>query len=411
MKRYGTPVWILVSFLAVVGILVGLGSLLVGLFFPATLGTQTEMVKLTFDVGGLLVLGFSVMLLVTGWRGWKHRPSHSFQLPHGWIAPLILWSGLIVLILLVPGILRFPLLVAIFHLLLIILPVFFLLVLTALAAGAFQSRALRWREIVTALTGGALSTSVAFTLEVIGLLVSIILVVAIAMVVPGGPAEVDHLTVELQRLSEQAAGVIPEEQVLNLLASPVVLAVLVLTLAVATPLIEELGKTGIVAVLGYRERFDLRRAFLWGVTCGLGFAVVEGALNGLMSAGGPMAGWAAGIAMRALATTMHALTGGLVGLGWGYVWQQRRRWMLPLLYLGAVFFHGLWNLSAIGIVAGSLQALGENTGLLGGIVVVLGGGTLLVLSLIAPGGLLITALWLRRRASQSQTTTEIQEAR
>jgi len=392
MKRYGISLWILVILMAIIGMLGGVGSLLLGLFLPSDLDAQMNLARIALDVTGLLALGFSTMLFVTGWRGWKDKTSPAFHFPYGWIAPLVLWGVLIVLVFLLSGLQQRPLLLAAVHLLLIILPAFFLLILTTLAAGKFHP--LNVREVITALTGGALSTIAAFILETLALLLSILLVILIVALIPGGMAEIEQLLNTLQELSQLQAATIPEEQVLNLLKSPVVLSVLGLTLAVATPLIEELGKTAIVPILGIWEQFDLRRAFLWGAACGVGFAVIEGALNGLMSAGGPAAGWAAGVTVRALATAMHAFTSGLTGLGWGYVLQKRRRWMFPLLFLAAAFFHGLWNFSTIGLVAGTPQTAGETVGLAGGIVTLLGSGTLLVLAMAAPGGLIAIALWL-----------------
>ncbi len=411
MKRYGPRFWTLISLLALIGSLSGMGSLLLGLFLPSDLDAQTTLIKTGLNVSGLMILGFSTMLLVTGWRGLKKKPSLSFHTPRGWIAPLVLWIGLIVLIFLLPGLQQMPILLAAIHLLLIALPAFFLLDLTALAAGAFRDDPLEGREIIIALTGGALSTAFAFTLEIIALVVSIILVIVLTVPLTGGAAELTRLADELQRLSQQPPSFMSETLLTGLLSSPVVLGVLVLTLAVATPLIEELGKAALIAILGYWERFDLRRAFLWGVLCGLGFALIEGTLNGLMSAVGPAAGWAGAVGVRALATAMHALTSGLVGLGWGYVWQQQRRWMLPLLYLGAVFFHGLWNLSTIGLVAGSLQMVGETVSVAGGLTVLLGSGTLLLLALAAPAGLIGTALWLRRRTHRANENVSMQASK
>lgn len=398
MKRYGSSFWILVLLMAVTGLLGGVGSLLLGLLLSPDLNPQMGLAKIGFDVAGLLALGFSLMLLVTGWRGWKNRPLLDIYLPRGWIVPPILWGGLIALIFLLPGLQQRPALIATIHLALIVLPAFFLFVLTTLAAGQF--RPLYLREAVIATTGGALSTFLAFLLEMIGLLLSILLVILVASVVPGGRAEIEHLFTEFQQLSQMPSTFIPEDRMLEMVASPIVLGVLGLTLAVATPLIEELGKTVIVVIFGYRERFSLRKAYLWGVACGFGFALVEGALNGLMSIEGPPIGWAAGVGMRVPATTMHAFTSGLTGLGWGYIWQKRRRWMLPLMYLIAIFFHGLWNFSTIGMVAGSLQFAGSAKVSLGALTALLGGSLLFVLALVAPAGLIGVALWLRHRARQ-----------
>ena len=56
------------------------------------------------------------------------------------------------------------------------------------------------------------------------------------------------------------------------------------------PAAEEAVKTLGVLLMGYR-RPDGARAFLWGVSVGAGFALVEGLLNGALALGGQEA-WA-----------------------------------------------------------------------------------------------------------------------
>ncbi|MBC7293246.1 MAG: PrsW family intramembrane metalloprotease, partial [Thermoleophilia bacterium] len=77
----------------------------------------------------------------------------------------------------------------------------------------------------------------------------------------------------------------------------------------------------------------------WGVLCGLGFGLMEGLLNGAVA--GPS--WMAVASVRLLTTALHALTGGLMGLGWYYAAQERRFWPLAGLFGLSLALHALWN--------------------------------------------------------------------
>ncbi|MGC9398266.1 MAG: PrsW family glutamic-type intramembrane protease [Anaerolineae bacterium] len=398
MKRESPSRWLLVLLTALVGLLGGLGSVLLGLFLPDV--SSLYMMRLSFNIIGLLAFGFSLLLLVVGWRGWKDLPSPPFSMPGGWIILLLLWGGLVGLILVVPGLRGAPLLLAAFHLVLIVLPALFFFVVVTQLSG--ETTRLNLRETMTATLGGILSVIPAFILEAIAFLLCLVLVLVLALIIPGGEAEVERLLQSLQRLSQMDPMGIPETAVLNLIRSPVVLSLLTLVLGLATPLIEEPSKTALVVLFGARRRFDPPRAFLWGAAAGLGFSVVEGSLNGLMSVEGPAAGWASGVGMRAVATAMHAFTSGLTGLGWAYVWQRRRRWMLPVLYLTAIAFHGLWNLSTIGMVVASAQMLSGPLNLFNTLVTLLSGSLLFVLALTALAGLVVLPLWYRQRWDRSR---------
>ncbi len=137
---------------------------------------------------------------------------------------------------------------------------------------------------------------------------------------------------------------------MGVIASPMVIITLVLSLSVIAPLIEEFGKTLVMGVIGIWVRPSVIASFVWGVACGLGFAWLEGVSNGAIGIGGTT-GWLGAAGVRFFATGMHCAASGLLGLGWGAFWRGRR-WVLPLAYLGAVTFHGLWNLNVILSVGG-----------------------------------------------------------
>jgi hypothetical protein len=100
---------------------------------------------------------------------------------------------------------------------------------------------------------------------------------------------------------------------------------------------------------------------------------------------------------------MHAVTTGIIGVGWGLFWQRRRRWLLPLSYLTSIFYHGLWNFSTIGLLGGGTLAVSPEVLLqgLGSVLTLLLGGILLVMMLLAPVSLVVFPGWLRRRAEKT----------
>jgi hypothetical protein len=81
--------------------------------------------------------------------------------------------------------------------------------------------------------------------------------------------------------------------------------------------------------------------------------LIENVFNGALGGAG---GWTAGAAARLGTTVMHCTTGGLVGWGWGQLWQTRRPWRLLGTYGAAVGLHGLWNAASIGSVLLSASA-------------------------------------------------------
>ncbi len=228
-----------------------------------------------------------------------------------------------------------------------------LAILFAAAHAAGKHLAPTARQWWLTLGAGALSALPAIALELVAVL-GIIFIVSLALVIlPGGMEQLETWRAQLDqlRLSPQTAS---PDLVMEWLRSPFILAALALALGVVAPLVEEVCKTLVVSLLAWRERgASLTRAYLWGAACGAGFAMLEGIGNGASGLGtGTWWDWASGIATRVPASAMHMLVSGLVGLGWAYFWRGQR-WRLPLFYLLAIGFHGLWNLMAVGFIGGS----------------------------------------------------------
>ena len=382
--------WAIVGGLGILAIFIPLPMIGLALLLPSI---QGDPLTVMLTGVGLLSLSLGVGLTWAGLSGYYELPSPKFYSVGGLGVLLLLTAGVLGLALLIPPARQLSALFAPLHLAVIAFPGLFLLLLITWAAG--REAALTLRQLMVTLTGGALTIIVALPVELIGFVVSVFIVAMVTVFVPGGEAELTRL----MTLLEGWADVPPTDidEVLNLLASPIVLSVLGLTLAVVTPLIEELGKTLILGAMGAFEQAGLTRAFVWGAACGIGFAILEGVTNGVMGLG-ETGGWLSGVGSRAMATVMHAITSGLIGLGWGITWRRRRSgwWALPLTYGGAVIIHGLWNFSTLLTIGGAGLGLGSTAATPGlmlsaaGILII---GGLMLLAALALIGL---PLWLRR---------------
>jgi hypothetical protein len=391
--------WAIVGGLGILAIFIPLPMIGLALLLPSI---QGDPLTVMLTGVGLLSLSLGVGLTWAGLSGYYELPSPKFYSVGGLGVLLLLTAGVLGLALLIPPARQLSALFAPLHLAVIAFPGLFLLLLITWAAG--REAALTLRQLMVTLTGGALTIIVALPVELIGFVVSVFIVAMVAVFVPGGEAELTRL----MTLLEGWADVPPTDidEVLNLLASPIVLSVLGLTLAVVTPLIEELGKTLILGAMGAFEQAGLTRAFVWGAACGIGFAILEGVTNGVMGLG-ETGGWLSGVGSRAMATVMHAITSGLIGLGWGITWRRRRSgwWALPLTYGGAVIIHGLWNFSTLLTIGGAGLGLGSTAATPGlmlsaaGILII---GGLMLLAALALIGL---PLWLRRYEAAHPTTT------
>ncbi|MBN1261919.1 MAG: PrsW family intramembrane metalloprotease [Anaerolineae bacterium] len=384
---------------ALIGLL-SAGLLLFGFILPLIPAVDAALAAVLIAMVGLLGLGFSIVWVVMGIRAVQGRPAE-LLFPKAWPALVAIWVLIVGGGFLLPEAVQSRPVFAFFHVLAMVLPALALFSWSLLAAG--RASRLSVRQVVVMATAGASSTTLAFTFEVVALFISIVVVIAVALLVPGGQAEVDRLLMEFERWSQMPPGMAATEDLIAVLGSPVVIGVLALTLAVATPIIEELVKTLLVAVIGYWRRPGLLTAFLWGAACGLGFALVEGVLNGGMGLGATSE-WLAAVGSRVPATAMHILTCGLTGLGWGYFWQKRRRWMLPLLYGVAIVFHGLWNLSAVGLISASsvsVDLLASEMPQFQAAMAVVGVILLAALALLALTGVIVVPLTLRKRAEKA----------
>ena len=375
--------------------LVAFGGLLV--LLPLIMQAALEGAVVAVAGYGLVSLTVGLSLCGIGLRGWQNRSAQRFY--SKWT-----WGVFLVLSLIIGAIgVSFPaehqsgFLFAPFHFALITLPGLLLFSLVSLLAGS--DAAISIRRMLLAVIGGASSIIPALPVEFIGMMLSGLVGVAFTLLTPGGEAEVDRIMQLMMRWVETPPS--DESEIMGLLASPLVLITLGLTLGVITPVVEEFGKTLVMGFLGIRSRPSLLPSFLMGAACGLGFAWFEGVGNGSLGLGASSA-WGMNVSMRFLATAMHALTSGILGLGWGWFW-RRRRWALPLCYAMSVLLHGLWNLNVVLSLAGA--ALSATSEVVGTAVIAAG-----VLVQVALAGMVLVALVciplvLRRREGAGLATS------
>ncbi|MGC9468793.1 MAG: hypothetical protein ACP5HS_09385 [Anaerolineae bacterium] len=383
--------WVIAQLGGVVLILLGLTSILFPFFAPTA-----------FAAAGVVAVGYGMIaavlgisLLASGTRGQKQRQPKLFYSRWGWIGFLLASIAVAVAGLLLPAEMQLRPIFAPFHFLLIVLPGLLLLALVSLAAG--KGAALSLRQTSLALAGGASSIFLALPVEIVGLLISGVVGVGLSLGFPGGPEEVQRLLALLEQWTARPPT--DEMEILGVLASPVVLIILALTLGVVTPLIEEFGKTLVMGLVGFWIQPSLTASFVWGAACGMGFAWLEGVSNGALGLGGAGA-WLGSAGVRFFATAMHAVTSGVVGLGWARFWRGHR-WGLLIAYGVAAVFHGLWNLNVILTLGGVGLMLRSPRG--GGLVVIGGVVMQFLLVIVALSALVGIPLLLRQRNKNVQT--------
>ncbi len=124
------------------------------------------------------------------------------------------------------------------------------------------------------------------------------------------------------------------------------LAVLLVTAALIAPLTEEFCKPwGLYLVRGeVRGPLD---GLIMGVTCGVGFALIENItyeLSFVFTGQSAAALWTLGSLARGLGSIMvHATGAGMIGYAYGRYRAGGDALLIPLAYLAGVGLHSLWN--------------------------------------------------------------------
>jgi hypothetical protein len=328
----------------------------------------------------------------------RGRPSRLFYPRPAWL----LVAVFVVAVILGQVVLAFDLLPALtfplFYILAAALPPLFFL---AFVGRRLAESDVRWREVVLQLASGAfLSTFGAFSSEAVLGLLSVVLVFTLAALMPGGAAWFQELSAHLQ----DPPWFQNPENAYGLLASPPVLIALGLIVLVIVPLVEEMFKSLGVVVMSY-GRPSKAQTFFWGLAGGAGFALAEGLFSGALS----LEDWGGTALLRVGATAMHCLGGGLMGLGWYYLFATRRPWRLLGAYAASASLHSLWNAAALGMIfisSSVVASAADEVGLaLGGLVTV---GLMAFLSLLALFAILLIfylTRWLRTQMLSGESSS------
>ncbi len=133
----------------------------------------------------------------------------------------------------------------------------------------------------------------------------------------------------------------------DLLASPLVITAIFLTVGLFMPLMEELLKPLGLWVL--RKRLlTPAEGFSGGLICGAGFALIESAT--MIAQTGGSADWGQMVLLRIATSLLHITASGFVGWGLASAWRQKKYGRALLTILAAACVHGLWNTMAILVV-------------------------------------------------------------
>jgi len=314
--------------------------------------------------------------------------------PLGWLARwlAVLTAGLLVLRL---G--NTLLLVAVFpalHVLAALLPAVTVASYAAWRAG--WPAWLTWRGIGLQIAWGCLAaTALALAIE----LAAVAVLAGGVYIVLQGTGQ-DQVVVEgaravLRTVSQVGAqgaggdGAPLDPAILKALTHPLVLSATFGLVAVIGPLAEELAK-----LLGVALRRPTRasEAWVWGVSAGAGFGIIEAVLFGAL--GLDAGAWLTSMLARACATLMHATMTGLAGLGW----RARGGWRLVAL---AIVGHGLWNtLVLVAVVAAVVGGARGDEPLLAAA----SAATMGVVGVFA--GVLLGFVWLSRAAGVEDATAD-----
>jgi hypothetical protein len=321
---------------AVVLLLWGIGAILVllGIF---SLGVIAGQSRLTVMVMAVSLGACGLMLLpsvYTSFMRIRGEPlPESFQ-------PLLNLHPLVPALLLIPvlgaGYLASQsaiawLVIPVLHVLAVVLPVLFLLILALrkLPTGTPQRRSGVFG------TGLILGPFLILFVEVV---VLVGMIVVIGVYISSQPQLLKDLQALFSRLSSVQGD--PDE-LMNLLApflaNPWVILGTLFFISVLVPLIEEFFKPVGVWFLAGRG-ITPAAGFAAGALSGAGYAIFESLA---LSGGGEE--WASLVTVRMGTAVIHIMTTALTGWALASVWREKRYLRLVVVYLAVVIVHGLWN--------------------------------------------------------------------
>ncbi len=331
--------------LNIVFIMLGLGyavfGVLAGLFYLGlpivAADAQYDLLQVNTIAASLMAItiGGGLVMLWVGWSGYVGRPSPRARPPH----PLWLLVSFVVVLVLGVVVLRLgvaPWLFPPLHVLVAVIPPLFFV---ALAAYLIDRRRLPMpvQDVAIQVAGGMLiATVLSVLIEALVLAALLALVGILLSLAPGGLERIGMLFGSLR-----SPELLQDPTVIQtLFGSPLILVAAGAARMVGIPLIEEASKAISLVLVGQtRKRPTRMEAYLWGVACGAGFALTGNVISSLTV----LPDWGGPMTLRVGTALVHALTGGLLGLGW-YAWMSgTRRWRW-LAYFGVgVVLQGIWS--------------------------------------------------------------------
>jgi hypothetical protein len=333
---------------AVLGPLLGV---LLGLLMALQRGSGVNAAA-AFTLGLTLAvvgLGLGLPLAWVAWRALQGYPAETWLMPAWWLLLVAFVAALVFgQAALSAGL---TILAPIFHILAGALPALLFVSLTT-----HRGADLPGRQRIGALAWGALGgTGIAIVIELA--LAVAAMVAGLVWITATNPALLDALR---EMALEMQGGTLPESPgpLADLFRSPLIAAAALGSISVAVPLVEEAVKGLVVPLVLLAGIVPTRRqAFLLGVTAGAGFALVEGALNGVMALMNP-ATWGGLMLVRGGTAAVHCVATGFVALGW-YAILVEKSWLrgIGLGLLGCAI-HGAWNLAAGAQTLSTLLAQG-----------------------------------------------------
>jgi hypothetical protein len=180
------------------------------------------------------------------------------------------------------------------------------------------------------------------------LIVTIIVLLAVFSALSNDPLWMDKFDQLIIQFKQ--SGVDPqffESFFKELLASPLVITAIFLTVGLIMPLMEELLKPLGLWVLNKRL-LTPAEGFSGGLICGAGFALIESAT--LIAQNGGDSDWGQMVLLRIGTSLLHMTASGFVGWGLASAWNQKKYGRTLFAFLAATGIHGLWNSLAILVV-------------------------------------------------------------
>jgi hypothetical protein len=186
------------------------------------------------------------------------------------------------------------------------------------------------------------------------------------------------------------------------LARPLVLFTVFTYTTVLVPLIEEVFKPVGVWLLAGRQ-LGPAEGFAAGLLSGTGYALFESLALSTMTGGN----WTEVVISRIGTGLLHILTTGLTGWALALAWKEGRYLRLGLVYLGAVFLHGVWNSLALLTATASFSTVEVPSAIIRSNVTRAASAGLILLALVMFALLLVFNLALRRTQEQQRRSESL----